>query len=416
MAKNKDIPKGTAVAVFAAALLFAASFMFIAVQSDDVPQDAPLGAPAPLSYDDITVTGGSRVDTYRLMTVDTAVEGDVSLTGIVSGGVDIIIDAVAPGAFAGCDKITSIDLGDEIIAIGDNAFDGCASLSSVTFSPPAGLVIPILLGDDMFSGCSSLMTLVINAEDVTDDLLDWETLFGQARAAGPNELGIILSDNVKTVGADAFRDRTEITAVTVGASVESIGDNAFSGCSDLSLLRMPPSGSMGSDPVISIGENAVSKNVSIDYTYVGYTKNFFGWFDGPDYTVDNKVTFLQMNSEATTLYGLWALGYKVSFCEEDGTEVLAYDVPALFEFAIDSQGAFVKEGYVIAGWYCDHDGETYAEGDMFTMPNTDVEFRVIWETASPEQSDSILLAVAFFILMLALLIGFLLLAKTSKKG
>lgn len=44
---------------------------------------------------------------------------------------------------------------------------------------------------------------------------------------------------VKEIQADAFKLRSEITSVTIGSNIETIGDGAFSGCSGITELTIP---------------------------------------------------------------------------------------------------------------------------------------------------------------------------------
>jgi hypothetical protein len=52
---------------------------------------------------------------------------------------------------------------------------------------------------------------------------------------------IIIPNNIKKIGDDAFRGCKNLTSVTIPDSVTSIGDNAFSGCDGLTSVTIPDS-------------------------------------------------------------------------------------------------------------------------------------------------------------------------------
>lgn len=88
-------------------------------------------------------------------------------------------------------------------SIGDKAFSGCSSLTSV--------IIPnsvTSIGNSAFSGCGSLTSVTI-----------------------PN--------SVTSIGDGAFWHCESLTSVTIPNSVTSIGDEAFSGCRSLASIIIP---------------------------------------------------------------------------------------------------------------------------------------------------------------------------------
>ena len=79
---------------------------------------------------------------------DKAFSGCSSLTSITIGNG---VSSIGEGAFAGCSSLTSITIPDSVTSIGRGAFYGCKSLTSITI--PDGVTS---IGNETFSGCKGL--------------------------------------------------------------------------------------------------------------------------------------------------------------------------------------------------------------------------------------------------------------------
>ena len=146
------------------------------------------------------------------------------------------VTSIGDYAFYGCSSLTSIIIPDSVTSIGNRAFMDCTSLTSVTI--PDGVTS---IGDKAFSGCSSLTSITI-PESVTS--IGYRAFYGCSSLTS-----ITIPNGVTSIGSDAFSGCNSLTSITIPNGVTSIGDDAFSGCSSLTSIIIP-------DSVTSIGNRA----------------------------------------------------------------------------------------------------------------------------------------------------------------
>ena len=127
--------------------------------------------------------------------------------------------------------VKRIILGDSVTTIGNSAFSGCSSLTSVTISNSVTTI-----GGYAFSGCSSLTSVTI-PNSVT-------TIGYSAFRDCSSLTSVTIPNSVTTIGDDAFSDCRALTSVTIGNSVTTIGRSAFTNYSAkiIWLTNTPPAG------------------------------------------------------------------------------------------------------------------------------------------------------------------------------
>ena len=142
--------------------------------------------------------------------------------------------------------VTYNDTTYSVTSIGDYAFSGCSSLTSITIPNSVTSI-----GNYAFYNSSSLASMVVEEGNTTYDSRDncnaiIETATNTLIAGCQNT---IIPNSVTSIGANAFRYCSSLTSITIPNSVTSIGDNAFSWCSFLTSVTIGNS-------VTSIGDNA----------------------------------------------------------------------------------------------------------------------------------------------------------------
>ena len=166
----------------------------------------------------------------------TCYQGDKTEISIPSKIDGKSVTSIGDSAFSGCSSLTSIEIQEGVTSIKDFAFNGCSSLTSIVI--PEGVTS---IESYAFAYCSSLTSIVI-PEGVTS--------IGEGAFSGCSSLtSIVIPEGVTSIENWVFKDCSSLTSIEIPEKVISIRWGAFYGCSSLTSIEIP-------DSVTSIGDYA----------------------------------------------------------------------------------------------------------------------------------------------------------------
>lgn len=125
-------------------------------------------------------------------------------------------------AFAYLAELTSVDMPDNVIAIGDNGFYRCPKLSLTSL--PSGITS---LGDYAFADCS-MLTLTSLPSGIT-------SLPTAAFQYCPKLALTTFPSGMTSIGAYAFKQGTGLASITLPPALTAIGNQAFANCYNLKV-------------------------------------------------------------------------------------------------------------------------------------------------------------------------------------
>ena len=175
-----------------------------------------------LSSDDKTVEV-----TYKSYSLDYS--GDVIIPATVTNeGIEYRVTAIGFDAFAGCDSLTSVTIGENVQTIRDFVFGGCSGLTSITIPKSVTAI-----GFQAFYGCTGLTSITIPNSVTTIGEGAFYDCYGLT--------SITIPESVTTISNRTFENCRSLTSITISEGVIAIGDNAFMYCRGLTSVTIPES-------------------------------------------------------------------------------------------------------------------------------------------------------------------------------
>ena len=169
---------------------------------------------------EVTYRGGSYFE-YTEYSNEVTIPASVTYDGITYS-----VTSIGNYAFYGCNSLSSVTLSEGLNSIGDRAFYRCSSLSSISIP---GTVASI--ADDAFYDCTSLSSVTL-CEGVAS--------IGNDAFYGCSSLSSIsIPGTVASIGEDAFFNCTSLSSVALSEGLKKIGGWAFKRCSSLTGINIP---------------------------------------------------------------------------------------------------------------------------------------------------------------------------------
>ena len=220
------------------------------------------------------------------------------------------IKSINESAFRGCKSLTSIVIPNGVTSIGNRVFYDCSSLTSLEipnsvksfgYKPFANcdkleaLSIDIDYVDSWFNNLPSLKTLVLG-----DHV---ETIGEEAFAGCSNLNSLNLSKGLKTIGVKAFYECERLTELTIPNHVTEIGEQAFYGCKGLTKLTLED----GKEP-LTFSSTSVANTfmkTSLKEIYLG--RNIY-YFNYSPFGAMEMLTTITIGEDVTKLPDMAFLG------------------------------------------------------------------------------------------------------------
>jgi hypothetical protein len=211
--------------------------------------------------------------------------------------------SIGDNAFAWT-AITSIAIPASVMSIGNNAFNDCASLTTVTFA--ANSVLDSIGNSAFFYTALTSIIIPASVTEIGNSAFYLAASLASVTIAGSGLL---------TIGNSVFRS-TALTSIVIPASVTEIGYNAFYACTSLASVTFIES--TNSATGITIGTDAFHTTIALASVFIksdqdiknssgtvittdiGTTGSFFG---SPGGTV---IRLCWSKSDLVSAVGLWA--------------------------------------------------------------------------------------------------------------
>ena len=259
----------------------------------------------------VEVTYQSGSTNYQGLTTATIPET------VTYDGTTYSVTSIGESAFDGCSSLTSITIPNSVMSIEDLAFLDCFSLTSVTIPNSVTRI-----GEGAFWGCSSLTSIVVESGNTMYDSREncnaiIETASNTLIAGCQSTT---FPNSVTSIGDGAFTGCSSLTSVTIPNSVTSIEDYAFHYCSSLTSITIPNS-------ITSIGEYAFSScssltSVTIPHSVTSIGEDAFqGCSSLTSVTIPNSVTSIGEDAfqACSSIADIYCYATTPPVCDDDNT-------------------------------------------------------------------------------------------------
>ena len=191
-----------------------------------------------LGNNKLKITQCNFVDYYGNLSIPSSIGGKTvtqigewfvaNNTKVKSVSIPDTVTIISKGAFYNCTEIKTVTMGNNVTEIGLSAFEKCIQLESINLSSKLETI-----GDEAFYDCRRLKTLDIPATVTSIG----EEAFTNCRSLQ----SLVIPNGVQTLGSDnstgfgMFENCKSLSEITIPKSVGFIQENAFDGCSNVTI-------------------------------------------------------------------------------------------------------------------------------------------------------------------------------------
>ena len=199
-----------------------------AFKNSDNLQTAPLPA-------GLTFLGSSAFENCSALTSSEIPQGVPKLNNYVFSGCTNLqsvtpsegLQTIGAYAFNGCSSLPSIVIPNTVSSIGEYAFRYCSSLSTITF--PASLTG---FGRDVLESCSNLRSIVWNVRTF-NNISAGDYRYDPFYSVRGQITDFSFGDSVQVIPSNLCYNMYQLTALSLGANIQTIGNNVFTGCDNI---------------------------------------------------------------------------------------------------------------------------------------------------------------------------------------
>ena len=168
------------------------------------------------------------------------------------------VEELGSYVFFCCDSLHQVKLPDSLIHIGEDVFHNCRGLTYLEIGKNVASIGKYFIHD-----CNSLTDIKIAKENKTYRTDSFCIIDNRSAAivAGCNSSKIPNDGSIKIIGDDAFSGCDQLTEIEIPDGVIELGNNAFQGCDGLSKIIIP-------DTVKKIGKDTFNHCCRLKKIYV----------------------------------------------------------------------------------------------------------------------------------------------------
>ena len=290
---------------------------------------------------------------FRLINNDTEYE----VIGYTGTSTEVLIPSIYKGkpvtsigdsAFYGCTSLTSIEIPNSVTSIGDSAFSDCSSLTKVNYTGTIDQWVQIEFNNYDSNPLYYAKNLYINNELVTQANITTATKISNYAFYKCSSLtSIEIPNSVTSIGSAAFENCDLLTSIVIPNSVTSIGSWAFYNCTSLTSIVIP-------DSVTSIDNDAFENCSSLTSVEIPNSVEVLGYYA---FSSCSSLTSIVIPNSVTSI------GDKAfSSCSSLTSVIIPNSVEVLGEYAFYSCSSLTNiEVAEDNEYYKDIDGNLYSK-------------------------------------------------------